>query len=86
MDQDQQAVGPVKRPNLIPIHDSVVEAALFGKRPREYWAPWKAWFSGADGEQIVGLARDVVAEAGVGSHLSVLRILDIVIWMAQQPE
>jgi len=74
----------IKRPHLVPIHDSLVEAALFDKAPKNYWAPWQSWFAGAPGQELSDLARNVRDEAQVGVHLSVLRILDIVIWMAQK--
>jgi len=74
----------IKRPHLVPIHDSLVEAALFDTPPANYWEPWQSWFVGAAGQELSDLARDVRDEARVGADLSVLRILDIVIWMAQK--
>lgn len=74
----------VKRSHLVPIHDSLVEGALFAKAPTNYWAPWLEWFIGESGATLRLAAEGVRDQAGVGAHLSVLRIIDIVIWMAQK--
>lgn len=73
-----------KRPHLVPVHDSRVQAGLFGAAPANYWDPWQRWFAGAPGVALRDLALDVRQEAGVGADISVLRIVDIVIWMAQK--
>lgn len=75
-----------KRPHLVPIHDSLVEGALFSKAPTNYWAPWLEWFAGESGEALQRAAHHVQDASGVGAHLSVLRVIDIVIWMAQKAD
>jgi hypothetical protein len=70
-----------KRPELIPIQDSLIRDALFGgKEPRNYWKPWQDLHQSAAGHALRQLAESIRAEAGVGAHLSVLRVIDIVIW------
>lgn len=71
-----------KRPGLIPIYDRVVAGMLFDRLPDRWWATWQQWLSGSHGQALREAAADVVAEAGVGHHLSVLRIVDVVVWMA----
>jgi Family of unknown function (DUF6308) len=70
-----------KRPNLVPIQDSLVRRGVFGdKEPADYWKHWHDLHMSAHGEALRRLAERVRAEAGVGAHLSVLRVIDIVIW------
>jgi hypothetical protein len=70
-----------KRPTLIPIHDSYIQDAVFGDRdPGNYWEPWTDLHRSADGTRLRQLADDVRKESGVGAHLSILRVIDIVVW------
>lgn len=70
-----------KRPSLIPVRDSRIRDAVFGgKDPDNYWEPWTQLHRSPDGARLRELAADVQAEAGVGAHLSSLRIIDIVLW------
>jgi hypothetical protein len=70
-----------KRPNLVPIQDGLVRRGVFGgKEPADYWTHWQDLHLSAHGEALRRLAERVRAEAGVGAHLSVLRVIDIVIW------
>lgn len=70
-----------KRPHLIPIYDSLVAAALYTEKRGNYWAAMRSRFQGESGEALQKLLDHVRAEAGVGEHLSLLRVLDIVVWM-----
>lgn len=71
-----------KRPHLVPIQDSVATKTLFGRtRVDDYWAAWRRRLSGPAGVELrasAELLRDAVPAA---SGLSVLRVLDIVVWM-----
>jgi hypothetical protein len=70
-----------KRPNLVPIHDDHIRRGLFGGRgPLNYWEPWQELHQSAQGERLRNAAERVGAEAEVSDQVSVLRIIDIVIW------
>jgi hypothetical protein len=70
-----------KRPHLIPIQDSVVTALLFGGgRYRGYWAAWRDRLTAGDGPAVIEAATSIRDEVPAAAHLSVLRILDIVLW------
>lgn len=65
-----------KRPHLVPIRDTVVESVLdAGDR---WWAPWKELVSDTT---LVGLVDSVTPEHLTGS-VSLLRRLDVILWMA----
>jgi hypothetical protein len=64
-----------KRPHLVPIRDSVVETLLGAGD--QWWAPWRTVVADADLRDLVeSLTPDTVP---VGT--SVLRRLDVVLWM-----
>lgn len=66
-----------KRPRLIPVWDSVVRAAVGA--PKEPWACFRDWFgSEANREKLERILRD----ADVPVDVPLLRVFDIVIWMA----
>ncbi|HEY5548773.1 MAG TPA: DUF6308 family protein [Coriobacteriia bacterium] len=69
-----------KRPHLLPIWDQYV---VEGVRPqkRAYWAGWHQALSGRDGECLRARCEELRALAGVPDRVSILRILDIAIWM-----
>lgn len=71
-----------KRPNLIPIQDSVVDDVI-GRNKSDAWRLW--WQSLTDHPSLVERAaklRQVVQEPGQSyPALSTLRTLDIVLWM-----
>lgn len=67
-----------KRPHLIPIYDSVVGDALGIGDNNDDWAAWRAVLAEPSTRGEVAEVRDAVAAA---AHLSLLRTLDIVIWM-----
>lgn len=71
-----------KRPALVPIQDSVVMREL-GAADATYWDQWwQAMHLHIDGRPIVaGFARQLRENVPEAAHLSLLRTLDIVIWM-----
>jgi hypothetical protein len=71
-----------KRPRLLPVYDNVVQCA-YG-RPVGFWNWLLAMFTDTDAR----LAERLVAvrkAAGVSAEVSVLRVLDVVIWMRHRP-
>jgi hypothetical protein len=64
-----------KRPHLVPIRDSYVEALLGS--PNEWWAPWKKV---VENEALVAEVRKL-AEGKVPAGTSTLRIFDVLLWM-----
>lgn len=71
-----------KRPHAVPIYDSLIENALFGgRKPKNYWNIWRERLTGEQGIALRTLVDDVRKEAGVGNNLSLLRTIDIVVWM-----
>lgn len=72
-----------KRPALIPIYDSVVGKSTGFTRPGGTWRAWHEAFAPATGHgetALVGRLRELRIEAGL-PHISLLRILDVVLWM-----
>lgn len=71
-----------KRPALVPIQDSVVMREL-GSADSTYWDQWwQAMHLNIDGRPVVaGFARQLRGSVPEAAHLSLLRTLDIVIWM-----
>lgn len=72
-----------KRPALVPVYDKVVRC-VFGAPPH----PW-AWLAGCFADHDVDLARrlaTVRARAGVAEDISVLRVLDVIVWMRHHGE
>ncbi len=67
-----------KRPALVPIRDSVVWSAL--GEPELWWAPWVEFTTGGDAEQRLAQVRSV-AQLADADHLTLLRVIDVVIWM-----
>ena len=65
-----------KRPRLIPIYDSVVGKELGIERSKNTWELWNAFMNDCGIDDF----REDANNAGA-SHLSDLRIIDIVIWM-----
>lgn len=64
-----------KRPDLVPVRDSVVEQLLGAKR--SWWKPWKDLVSDEDLRSLVERLTPDVVPGGV----SILRRLDVVLWM-----
>lgn len=66
-----------KRPHLLPVYDSQVEA-LLGK-PENFWACLWTWFA-RDSRRVTTLA-ELRGEAGGIDDISLLRCLDVILWM-----
>ena len=75
-----------KRPALLPIYDSVVPSALFSgsKVIREYWELWRSRLRGPEGEHLRTTVTDAQREAARDIEVSVLRMIDIVVWMIER--
>jgi hypothetical protein len=95
---DQRQLGPTrvskllaaKRPHLVPIYDNFVADALLPPEHRrnwQWWGPWRDLLLGPEGEEISKAVNDIRTEANVPrgqlDRLSELRVLDIVVWMAE---
>ena len=66
-----------KRPRLLPVYDSVVKAAL---QPdvESFWLPLRQeLLNGGVVEQL----REVRSAAGLSERISLLRVLDVAVWM-----
>lgn len=80
------AFGPVrtskllarKRPHLIPIYDAVVAKQFGLSGSADQWTIWSELFVDSDFVAHLGAIQSAVAEA---SHISLLRVLDVVVWM-----
>ncbi|AIY03009.1 hypothetical protein ART_3410 [Arthrobacter sp. PAMC 25486] len=69
-----------KRPHLIPVYDTVVAAQAGLADSGGQWRRWWEAFQGSDGQELTH--RLVVIRAASGQqHLSLLRVLDVVLWM-----
>ncbi|MFK0249709.1 DUF6308 family protein [Amycolatopsis azurea] len=66
-----------KRPRLLPVYDSKVMTML--GTPSSFWACLWTWFD-SDPRRANGL-RDLRAEVGGITDISLLRCLDVVLWM-----
>ncbi|MFD6073827.1 DUF6308 family protein [Amycolatopsis lurida] len=66
-----------KRPRLLPVYDSRVESLLGA--PNSFWECLWSWFDG-DPRRVDGL-RSLRDEAGGIEDISLLRCLDVVLWM-----
>lgn len=64
-----------KRPHLLPVLDTVTMKAL--GNPQIVWEPLRLRLRAGLAEQLHALAQ----EAAVPDHVSVLRVLDVVLWM-----
>ncbi|GAB2480540.1 DUF6308 family protein [Jatrophihabitans fulvus] len=69
-----------KRPHLIPVYDSVVKASLGA--PRSIWTCMWEYFAGNPDRQ--GLWTSLRDDSGARADLSVLRTIDVVLWMRGQ--
>lgn len=69
-----------KRPQLIPIYDSVVGWVLGLQDSRGHWAGMRDAVRAGDGA-LHRRAIELAKGAGVASEVSALRVLDVVLWM-----
>ncbi|MCR6487325.1 DUF6308 family protein [Amycolatopsis sp. OK19-0408] len=70
-----------KRPRLTPVYDSQVKAVL--KAPRSEWHCLWSWFH-TDPTRASAVA-DLRAEAGGIEDITLLRCLDVILWMKARP-
>lgn len=70
-----------KRLALFPIRDTVVEKAL-GQTADPWWRPW--WETLAGAPDIKARIEEIRRGSGA-SHVSLLRVADIVVWMTYRP-
>jgi hypothetical protein len=73
-----------KRPGLFPIRDGVAAAALKPHGNSRWWRPWWEALRGPDSSDAAAeLVRrvEVIRDEAGARHLTVLRTLDILIWM-----
>lgn len=66
-----------KRPRLIPVYDSVVKAALMPTK-KVFWLPLHAELQNP---ALIERLREIRDTADVGDDISLLRVLDVAIWM-----
>ena len=71
-----------KRPRLIPVYDSVVKDALQPNDDR-FWSPLHAELQDP---VLVSRLDEIRSTAGVGSDISLLRVLDVVVWMRNRSD
>jgi hypothetical protein len=70
-----------KRPRLIPVYDRVLKVALDRTDEDEWWRPFRTALAGKSGlTTALGQVRD---QSGVGSEVSLLRVLYVSIWMRE---
>lgn len=67
-----------KRPHLVPIYDSRVARVCGAQNDRYQWAAYVQWFEDA---KFVNELKRAKAEAGVPDKVSLLRVLDVMLWM-----
>jgi hypothetical protein len=72
-----------KRPQLFPVYDKVVAKATGIGQSDDFWSTWREWFS-KGGESIQQELIGLRADAGVDPGMSLLRVLDVVIWMREK--
>lgn len=71
-----------KRPQLIPIFDSVLREALLPTE-KSYWLRMR---NELHQPEIAGRLRKIRLESGVGPEIPLLRILDVCVWMRNRPK
>ena len=70
-----------KRPNLFPIFDTHVAAAL-SISESSYWQPWQKFMQSPQGRECAAEVLDIAKRNSI-TGVSALRLLDVVIWMRQ---
>jgi len=70
-----------KRPNLLPVYDKHVAAALLTDPADNDWVLWHQRFQGAGSQEIRRAIDDLRTEVQIPSDVAVLRVLDVAIWM-----
>ena len=73
----------VKRPHLVPIYDAHVADALYAEGyEQSYWSFWQEMAESDSADQIWRAVEEVQHAAGV-LGISMLRAIDVVVWMRQ---
>lgn len=72
-----------KRPHLVPVYDNVVRCVL--GEPIGVW-DWLRGMLTADHGVLVAQLEEVRAAGGVPEQVSVLRVLDVILWMRHHTE
>lgn len=70
-----------KRPRLIPVYDDVVRKALGRKEKDGWWLPLHAVLS--ENPNLIKSLQELRSQAELDDDVSLLRILDVCIWMAE---
>lgn len=86
--EDTWGIGPTtaskilarKRPHLVPIYDSVIADQVGIPNADDQWKIWFEAFQGVAGKVFADHLRSIRKDSGQ-DHLSLLRVLDIVLWM-----
>lgn len=71
-----------KRPRLIPVYDRVVKTALGRKNGDEWWRPLRTVLQ--ENSDIVDRLQSLRNQAALDDRVSLLRILDVCIWMRKE--
>ncbi|MCC5952048.1 MAG: hypothetical protein JJU45_08120 [Acidimicrobiia bacterium] len=69
-----------KRPRLVPVYDTVVRDAL--GLEGGWWVLLRRALT--ESSDVVDRLRQLQLDAGIGTDISLLRVLDVTIWMAEQ--
>ncbi|NVM96173.1 DUF6308 family protein [Arthrobacter wenxiniae] len=69
-----------KRPHLVPIYDSVIANQVGMRDSGRQWRRWWHAFQGDEGRKL-SQRLDTIRTGSGQTHLSLLRVLDIVLWM-----
>jgi len=88
-DSQRSGLGPTKlskllaakRPGLFPVYDQHIASALLHDSKQSDWDAWQDRFSGTAGTTLRRECEVLCEDAGLNGDVSVLRILDVVIWM-----
>jgi hypothetical protein len=72
-----------KRPHLLPVYDRIVKAKL-QPRSKNFWIPLRNTLLRDDGE-IIRRLDEIKDQADLNVDPSLLRILDVVVWMGSGP-
>ena len=71
-----------KRPRLIPVYDRVVKAALNRNDGDEWWRPLRKLLH--ENTELVATLESLRHQVALDDRVSLLRILDVCIWMREQ--
>ena len=70
-----------KRPHLFPVYDAYIAATLLHDDGQSDWDAWQERFSGEKGRELRLRCETLRSDAGLSDRVSVLRVLDVAIWM-----